>query len=93
MKNYEGLFILRPDLVEEELNELYQTINNNIKKYNGEIEDAEGWGKKRLAYKIGRHREGAYYLLRFKIAPGQIAPLNADFKLNESIIRAMITQR
>lgn len=76
----------------EGLSELYQMINNNIKKYNGEIEDAKEWGKKRLAYKIGRYREGIYYLLRLKIGPSQIAPLNADFKLNESIIRVMITE-
>lgn len=93
MKNYEGLFILKPGFEKEELSQLYQKVNNNIKKYNGEIEGAEEWGKKRLAYKIGKNREGIYYLLRFKMDPSQIAPLNADFRLNESIIRVMITER
>lgn len=93
MKNYDGLFILKPGLEKEELDQLYQKISDNIKKYNGEIENAEEWGKRRLAYKIGRHKEGVYYLLRLKIGPSQIAPLNADFKLNESIIRVMFTER
>lgn len=93
MRNYEGLFILKPSLEKEELSQAYQKIADNIKKYKGEIENADEWGKKPLAYRIGKNREGVYYLLRFKIEPGLIAPLNADFKLNESIIRVMITER
>lgn len=94
MRDYEGLFILKPDLEKEQLYQLYQKINDSIKKYKGEIEDkTEEWGKRRLAYKIGRYREGIYYLLRFKTEPSQITPLNTDLKLNESIIRIMFTQR
>lgn len=93
MKNYDGLFILKPSLETEELSGSYQKITDNIKKYEGEIETAEEWGKKSLAYEIDKEKEGIYYLLKFKIAPAQIKPLNRDFKLNESIVRVMITER
>ena len=93
MKKYEAMLILKPDLEKEELNDLCQKIVDNIKKYNGEIEDAQEWGRRQLAYKIKGCREGTYYLLKFKAPPAQIAPINADFKLNESIIRALITDR
>ena len=93
MREYEGLFILKADLEKEELSQLYHKVTEGIKKYNGEIIGVpEEWGKKRLAYKVGKHKDGVYYLIRFKMEPGQVAQLNADCKLNESIIRLMFTQ-
>jgi len=91
LKNYEGLFILKPELAKEELSQLHQVIHENIKKYNGEIETAEDWGKKSLAYEINKQKEGIYYLLKFKIDPKQVKALNTDLKLNESVVRVMLT--
>ena len=93
MKNYEGLFLLKPQLEKEELSGMYQKIQDNVKKYNGEVEGAEEWGKKSLAYKIAKNKEGIYYLLKFKMDPAQITHLNTDLKLNESILRVMCTER
>jgi small subunit ribosomal protein S6 len=92
LKNYEALFILKPDLEKEGVSELYQKIANTVKKYNGGIQTQEEWGKKTLAYKIKRFKEGTYYLLRFNIDPSQIVYLNGDFKVNEAIIRVLITE-
>jgi len=91
LKNYQVLFILKPDHEPEELKGLYQSLQDNIKKYGGEIENAEEQGKKPLAFKIGKHAEGVYYFVKFKIEPAQIAALNSDFRLNELIIRVMVT--
>ncbi|MFC1807359.1 30S ribosomal protein S6 [Candidatus Omnitrophota bacterium] len=91
MKNYKGLFLLRPDLEQEELSDLYQKIQDNIKKYKGEVEGVEEWGKKSLAFKIGKYREGIYYLLSFKMNSLDVVHLNTDIKLNDLIMRAMIT--
>ena len=92
LRNYEGLFLLKPELEKEESNDLYQKIQDTTKKHKGEIEGVEEWGKRPLAYKIGKYAEGVYYLLKFKIDPRQITKLGSDFKLNESIIRMMFTQ-
>lgn len=93
MKNYEGLFLLKPQLEKEELSGAYQKIQDNVKKYKGEVEGAEEWGKKPLAYAIAKNKEGIYYLLKFKMDPAQIVHLNTDLKLNESILRVMCTER
>ena len=93
MNNYEGLFVLKPDLEREELGQLHQKIAESIKKYKGEMESApEDWGKKRLSYKLKKQREGAYCLIKFKMDPLQIKPLNSELKLNESIMRIMFTR-
>lgn len=93
MRDYEALCILKPDLEEAAVKELYKKVAEHIQKYNGEIQAVEECGKKKLAYKLGKHREGIYYLVRFKIAPAQIKELNRDFKLNESLLRTLVTQR
>ena len=90
MRDYEALFILKPDIEQEELKGLYQSINDNIKKYSGEIKEVKEWGKRKLAFMTGKYKEGTYYVLRFSMDPNQIALLNADFNLNESIIRSTI---
>ena len=93
LRNYEGLFIVKSDLEKEELSSLYEKIKENVKKYNGEVESTEEWGKKPLSYKIGKHKDGTFCLMKLKIDPAQVAHLSTDLKLNESIIRAMFTQK
>jgi small subunit ribosomal protein S6 len=89
LRDYEGLFILKPDLGKEELGILYTKIQENIKKYKGAVELAQEQGKKLLGCKINKQKEGLYYLLRFKAEPSSIVNLKSDFKLNESILRVM----
>ncbi|NQT95680.1 MAG: 30S ribosomal protein S6 [Candidatus Omnitrophica bacterium] len=92
MKSYEGLLILKPDLEKEQLQDIYQKLQENIKKHKGEIEGADELGKKALAYKIGKFKEGIYYLTKLKIEPSQIKALGSDLKLNEHVLRFMFTQ-
>jgi len=92
LKNYEGLFLIKPEFEAEELKTLYQSIQDIVKKHKGEIENAEEWGKKPLSFKIGKNKEALYYLLKFKIDPDQVKGLNTELTLNESIIRVMLTK-
>jgi len=93
LKNYEVLFILKPDLEKEGLDDLYKKIQENITKYNGQVGTVEAIGKKALAYKIGNFKDGIYYLVNLKMDPGQVPTLNSDLKLDESIIRFMFTEK
>ena len=60
---YEFLFIADPNLGEPEVDALTATVQGFIEKDGGKIQKIEKWGKKRLAYPIGRHREGSYVLI------------------------------
>jgi len=60
---YEILFIVDPNLSEPEVDVLTTQIQGYVEKEKGRIQKVEKWGKKRLAYLIGRHREGYYVLL------------------------------
>jgi len=92
MKNYEGMFIVRPDLNQEELDKIVKTIEKIITSNKGKINDSLNWGKRQLSYKIGRYTEGMYQLLHFQIEPTAIKRLKEGYRLNEDIVRVLITK-
>ena len=91
MKKYEAMFILRPDLSEDQRKVLFSQINDTIVKNNGEVTQANIWSeKKKLAFVIRKYREGVYYLINFSVAPEAITKINYAFKLNEDILRVLV---
>ena len=92
MKNYEALFVLRPDQ-EESIKKVTALITDSIKKNKGKILKEDNWGKRTLAYPIEKHREGVYYKLNFSIGSLLIETLNKAYKLNSGILRTLIIKR
>lgn len=92
MNKYEGMFIVKPDLSEDEKKSLFAQIAEVIQKNNGKVTSANIWAEKRpLAYSIKKHREGTYYLMDFSSPPEAIGEIRYAFKLNEQILRVLIT--
>lgn len=90
MVNYEGMFIVNPNLNEEHQKGLFSQLGDVITKQNGEISDSKVWLEKRkLAYPIKKFHEGIYYFISFKINPGEISALKQAYRLNENIIRML----
>jgi small subunit ribosomal protein S6 len=87
LKTYEMLFLIRPNMEKEELSSQYKSIENIISKYSGKVESVQDLGKRTLAYRIKKHKEGIYYLMNIKIAPGNIKGLENELKLSEPILR------
>ena len=92
MKNYEVLFVLRPD-AEESIKKVTALITDSIKKNKGKILKEDNWGKRTIAYPIKKHRDGVYYKLNFSIEPSSIETLNRTYKLNSGILRTLIIKR
>jgi small subunit ribosomal protein S6 len=93
MNNYEGLFIVRPDIKEEDLKNVYKSISEAIAKHGGAVKKEEPWGKRLLAYPIKKFKEGYYQKVEFSAPSEAITKLDASCKLNADIIRTMITRR
>lgn len=91
MSNYEAMFILQPNLNEEQKKTLCAQLNEVVLKNQGEIVNSGIWSEKRkLAYTIKKFQEGIYYLMNFKVAPSAIIKLKQAYRLNENIVRLMI---
>ena len=93
MHTYEAMVIIRPDLSEEEAKALFAQINEAVVKNNGLISQSAAWSEKRKFYfPIKKYQEGVYYLVQFQAPPLAIKELRANYKLNENIVRVLITK-
>jgi len=91
MKKYEALFILKPDLSDEEKKMLFLQLNDAIAKRQGGVVNAGVWGEKRkLYFPLKRYREGLYYLISFDALPASLDEINHAYRLNENILRVLI---
>src|SRR5207247_10271511 len=61
-RQYELVYILPPDSTEQQVTELHGQLEAVVSRMHGQIEKTENWGRKRLAYEIGHHKEGVYVL-------------------------------
>lgn len=91
-RHYETLFVVRPTLTVEEVQERIETIRGVIEKNGGEIVAAEDWGVRRLAYVVQKNARGHFYLIYFK-APGEsLIELERNYRINEDIIKFIVVK-
>ena len=92
INNYEAMFILQPNLSEAQGKEVFAQLDEAIIKNEGQIVTSGIWSEKRkLGYPIRKFQEGLYYLITFKAKPSAILKLRQIYKLNENILRILIT--
>ena len=84
---YEILFVADPNLGEPEVDALADQIQGFIEQAGGKLQKVEKWGKKRLAYDVGRHREGSYVLEVAEGKGGLIKEVERRLKVTDGIIR------
>jgi small subunit ribosomal protein S6 len=93
MNKYEAMFIVKPDLTEDERKVLFSQINDAVIKNSGNVLSSSVWSeKKKLCFRLKRFDEGIYYLLNFNADPLLVKEIGHNYKLNESILRVLITK-
>ena len=91
MKRYEGMFIVKPDMNEDELKKTVDFIEETIARNGGRVTTCEKWARRRLAYSIKKYMEGEYYLCQFEAPTEAILGMEDAYKLNDNILRILIT--
>ncbi|MEA3560161.1 MAG: 30S ribosomal protein S6 [Candidatus Omnitrophota bacterium] len=91
LKDYEGMFIVKPDLSQTESQDVIKGIEEVITSNKGVIKDNLAWGKRQLTYKMGKYKEGLYQLIHFQTDSSSIMTLKRAYGLNENILRILIT--
>lgn len=86
MRHYETLFIVNPDLAEEEYKDVLKKFNDLIEKKRGVFVKQDEWGKQRLAYLVKKFDHGSYVLLDYCGEPGMTAELERDLKLDDRVL-------
>jgi small subunit ribosomal protein S6 len=87
MRIYEELFVLRPDVTEDEVNALLDQLRPVITTGGGTIEKEEKWGVRRLAYRVEKKTEGFYILLQFNAPPQTVRELERRLRVQDSVMK------
>jgi len=93
MRNYELMYVVKPDLDEENLTAVIEKFGSLITANGGEVVSIDKWGKRRLAYEIKDYREGIYILVNFKGEAGTAHELDRVMKITDEILRFMIVNK
>ncbi|WP_181350750.1 30S ribosomal protein S6 [Thalassobacillus sp. CUG 92003] len=89
MRNYEIMYIIRPDIEEEAKTAVVERFNSVLTNNGAEVTNVEEVGKRRLAYEINDYRDGIYYTIKFKGDSNAINEFDRQAKFTDDIIRHM----
>ncbi|MBW6519868.1 MAG: 30S ribosomal protein S6 [Desulfoarculaceae bacterium] len=89
MRRYETIFILRPNLGEEEINTLIDNTNAIILKEGGTIINLDRWGLRKFAYPIKKESQGTYILCDFATEPAAVFEMERKFRIDDSVLKYM----
>lgn len=87
MRMYETIFILQPDLSDDDIKEITGRVEMVISEKNGELKQLADWGVRKLAYPINKVSRGRYYYLRVDGGNDLIAELERRLRLNDKVLR------
>ena len=90
---YETMYILRPDIAEDEVNNHIEKYNKLLEEFGGTILDSQMRGKRRLAYQIAKHREGVYVQLSHQGDGQHIFKIEKAMRLSEDVIRYLTVKQ
>ena len=90
---YETMYILRPDIAEDEVTNHIEKYNKLLLEFGGKILDSQMRGKRRLAYQISKHREGIYVQLSHQGDGQHIFKIEKAMRLSEDVIRYMTVKQ
>ena len=84
---YETMYILRPDLGEEQVEQAVSKYQNLIQEQGATEIEIQNRGKRRLAYEIKKQRDGIFVQMNYQAPGSVIAPLERSMRLSEEVIR------
>jgi small subunit ribosomal protein S6 len=87
MRIYELMFILRPDMPEEDQDKLMSNLESQVQTAGGTVKSVERMGKRRLAYQVRNFQDGIYVLLTLEGEGGMVKEIERRLRVNEPVIK------
>ena len=91
-RQYELVYILPPETTEEQAGELHGQLESVVSRMNGRIEKTENWGRRRLAYEIGHHKEGVYVLEVVNGSGELMKELDRRLRVMDQVVRHLVVR-
>jgi small subunit ribosomal protein S6 len=91
-RQYELVYIVTPEASEQEIADLHTQIEQIVQRFNGTLDKTENWGRKRLAYDIGHHREGTYVVETISGSGDLMKEIDRRLRVIDQVIRHLIVR-
>jgi small subunit ribosomal protein S6 len=92
MRRYELMVVLRPDVAEDVVQGAIDRVTRSVVGADGQIVKVSPWGRRRLAYPIGQHREGSYFIIIFDAPAEALVELERGLNITEEVMRHLVTR-
>jgi small subunit ribosomal protein S6 len=86
-RKYELVYIVSPDATDDQVTDLHSQVDAIIQRMGGQLEKTDNWGRRKLAYEIGRHKEGTYVLETINGSGELMKEIDRRLKVTDLIIR------
>jgi len=87
MRIYEELFIVKPDAPEEEVDAFVEVLRTQLTAAGATVDKVDKWGKRRLAYKVDKYREGSYVLFQFTGGAETVKELERRLRVSDVVLK------
>jgi small subunit ribosomal protein S6 len=87
MRTYEELFIIRPDAPDEEVDQFVEQLRTQLTGGGATVDKIDKWGKRRLAYKVDKYREGTYVLVQFSAGPDSVKEFERRLRVSDLVLK------
>jgi small subunit ribosomal protein S6 len=91
-RQYELVYIASPEASEQTVTDLHTQIEQIVQRFNGTLDKTENWGRRKLAYEIGRAREGTYVVETISGSGELMKEIDRRLRVTDTIIRHLIVR-
>ncbi len=91
-RKYELVYVVSPEATEEQVTDLHTQVEAIVQRIGGQIEKTENWGRRKLAYEIGRHKEGTYVLELIDGSGELMKEIDRRLKVSDLVIRHLVVR-
>lgn len=92
-QNYEFMVIMKPLLPDNVRKGVQERIHKLIEKPGGSIKDKDVWGKRYLAYNIGKHTEGYYTIYQLEMPQEALPKFKKEIKQIPEVLRFLVIKK
>ena len=91
-RRYELVYVISPEATDEQVTDLHNQVEQIVQRMNGTIEKTDNWGRRKLAYEIGRHKEATYVLEVITGGGDLMKEIDRRLKVSDLIIRHLVVR-
>ena len=91
-RKYELVYVVSPDATDDQVTDLHNQVDAIVQRIGGQLEKTENWGRRRLAYEIGPHKEGTYVLETINGSGELMKEIDRRLRVTDLIIRHLIVR-